>query len=106
MEHEVSHSNPGFGKNTNGLGLFIVALSLVVLALAAYWFWHGAKAEESWYRFEQTSAGHGESHEAAGGHDEHGNEAKTEAAPAVDSTHAGHDSTAAEKPAADSAAHH
>ncbi len=107
MEHEVSHSNPGFGKNTNGLGLFIVALSLVVMALAAYWFWHQGTAEDSWYRFENTapSAGHGENHEAAGGHEEKGAEAKSEAA-ATDSTHAGHDSTAAEKPAADSAAHH
>lgn len=104
MEHEVSHSNPGFGKNTNGLGLFIVALSLVVMALAAYWFWHKGSAEDSWYRFESTTQSAG--HEATGGHEEHGTEAKPEAAATADSTHAGHDSTAAEKPAADSAAHH
>lgn len=108
MEHEVSHSNPGFGKNTNGLGLFIVAISLVVLALAAYWFWHKGAAEDSWYRFENTtqSAGHGEGHEATSGHEEKGAEAKPEAAAVADSTKASHDSTAAEKPAADSAAHH
>jgi outer membrane protein OmpA-like peptidoglycan-associated protein len=70
MEHEVSHSNPGFGKNTNGLGLVIVALSLVVLALAAYWLWHKGAAENDWYRFEKTAnaeghEGHGEATSSA-----------------------------------------
>lgn len=107
MEHEASHSNPGFGQNTNGLGIVIVALSLVVIALLTFSFWHKGTAENNWYRFEQTApaAGHGEGHEAAGGHEAPKAEA---AAPAVadSAAHTGHDSTAAAKPAADSAAAH
>ena len=109
MEHEISHSSPGFGKNTNGMGIVLVAAVLVVFGLAAWNLWNSGATEKEWYRMENTAAAHGEAghgeHGAQGGHSE---EAHTAPA-AADSTAeapAAHDSThAAEAPAADSSAH-
>jgi outer membrane protein OmpA-like peptidoglycan-associated protein len=65
MEHEVSHTNPGFGKNTNGMGIAIVVLVAILLSLTAWWLWNGAQEEADHYRYKTVAAAHG-------GHDEHG----------------------------------
>ncbi|MCU0336146.1 MAG: hypothetical protein MUF62_14085 [Chitinophagaceae bacterium] len=72
MAQETSHTSPGFGRNTNGLGIVIIAVVLVVFALVGWNFWNKATAEQNWYRFENTNsghaghgAGHGAGHEAA-----------------------------------------
>lgn len=109
MEHEISHSSPGFGKNSGGFGIVIVAAVLVVLGLIAWNFWKDGSTEDSWYRFEKTEAAHGAGHGEAS-HDEHGGgatQSETPAAAVVDSVAApaSHDSTATETHSADSTAH-
>ncbi|QGW29545.1 hypothetical protein [Phnomibacter ginsenosidimutans] len=88
MAHE-GHTSTGFGKNTNGLGLFIVAAVLVSFVLVAWGLWNKGAAEDNWYRFE---------HKEAAAHGEHG------AAPEVAHTAAATDSTA-HTHATDSTAH-
>jgi OOP family OmpA-OmpF porin len=83
MQHE-EHSQPaapGFGTNTNGLGIFIVAIVAVCLALFCWNYWKDASRETELYRWDASvkgGHGHGEGHEAAGHGEEH---ATTEAAP-------------------------
>lgn len=61
-EHN-SHSNPGFGKNTNGMGILIITLVFVVLTLTAFYFWKGGAEEYDHYRIEKKEAAHHEGHE-------------------------------------------
>lgn len=74
MAHEANsnHSSSGFGKNTGGLGIMIVAGVAVVLALMAWNLWNSGSAERNWYRLQSESAatsGHGDGHEnGAAGH--------------------------------------
>lgn len=68
MAHE-GHTSTGFGKNTNGLGLFIVAAVLVAFVLLAWGLWNKGTAEDNWYRFEhKEAAAHGEHGAAEEGH--------------------------------------
>jgi hypothetical protein len=50
-EHHTSHLAQGFGKNTNGLGVFIVAAVFVVIALFTWWLWNNDNKEADHYRF-------------------------------------------------------
>lgn len=63
MEHHAhtSHSAPGFGKNTNGLGIFIVAVIFVALGLASYYLWNNDNKQVQHYRLpaESSHAAHG-----------------------------------------------
>jgi outer membrane protein OmpA-like peptidoglycan-associated protein len=61
-EHETNHLAPGFGKNTNGAGIFLLGAIFVVLGLFVWWLWNNNHKEFDYYRIEN----------AAGGHDEHG----------------------------------
>lgn len=72
MEHESSHSSPGFGKNTNGFGIVIIAVVLVAFAMIMWALWNDGGTEANWYRLEKKeAASHGEAHgsEAAAGAD-------------------------------------
>ena len=99
MAHE-GHTSTGFGKNTNGLGLFIVAAVLVAFVLVAWGLWNKGAAEDHWYRFEhKEAAAHGEhgaapeaSHAPAATTDStaHTHAADSTAAPVADSAHAAH----------------
>ncbi|HSK14223.1 MAG TPA: hypothetical protein VK907_13475 [Phnomibacter sp.] len=55
-DHHTSHAAPGFGKNTNGLGIFIVAIIFVVLALFTWSLWNNNDMEAKHYRLEKTEA--------------------------------------------------
>lgn len=69
MAHGTSHSAPGFGKNSNGFGLVIIAAVLVVFALTAWWLWNEGGTENDWYRFEKkehAAESHADGHAAAG----------------------------------------
>jgi predicted negative regulator of RcsB-dependent stress response len=95
MAQETSHTSPGFGKNTNGLGIAIVVVVLVVFALVGWNFWKTGTAEQKWYRFENKAAGHeghGAGHAAAAPAAAVGD---SSAAPAADGTAAepAHDSS-------------
>ena len=62
-EHHTSHLAPGFGKNTNGMGIFIVAIVFVVLGIFAWTMWNSGNKEYEHYRLEKKEAG---------AHDDHG----------------------------------
>jgi hypothetical protein len=51
-EHHTSHLTPGFGKNTNGFGIFIVAAIFVGIALFTWHLWNNDHKEVDYYRFE------------------------------------------------------
>ena len=55
-EHHTSHMAPGFGKNTNGMGVFIVAVVFVAISLFTWWLWNNDHKAVDHYRFktEQT----------------------------------------------------
>lgn len=100
MQHESSHSSPGFGKNTNGFGIVIIAVVLVAFAIIMWALWNDGSTEASWYRLEKTeAAAHGEAHEPA---------EKVEIPAAMDSTEKAtiSDTAVVEKPATDSSAKH
>ncbi len=61
-EH-ISHDNPGFGKNTNGMGILIIAVVFVAITLAAFYFWKSGSAEYDHYRIEKKEAANHEGHE-------------------------------------------
>jgi OmpA-OmpF porin, OOP family len=61
-EHETNHLAPGFGKNTNGAGIFVLATIFVVLGLFVWWLWNNNHKEFDFYRIETSG----------GNHDEHG----------------------------------
>ncbi len=63
-EHHTSHEAPGFGKNTNGLGIFIVAVVFIVITLFTWWLWNNNHSEYAHYRLEGAAAPHS--------HGEHG----------------------------------
>ncbi|MCU0373841.1 MAG: hypothetical protein MUF24_00915 [Chitinophagaceae bacterium] len=68
MQHE-SHSNhnaPGFGKNTNGMGIFIVAIIFVVLGISTYYLWNSGNKEYEHYRIEKKAGSHSHSGHEAG----------------------------------------
>lgn len=73
MQHE-EHGHPKgsvFGRNSNGMGLFIVAVSAVLLALFCWNFWKSGSKELAHYRLQAAgsgheAAGHGDHHNAAG----------------------------------------
>ena len=46
---------PGFGTNTNGLGILIVAIAAVCLALFCWKFWNNAQREADLYRYPSTN---------------------------------------------------
>ena len=79
--HEHDHKPSAFGKNTTGIGLFLIAAIILLLILFGWNKWKGATAEADHYRWETTEAGH----DAHGGHDAHaaghGEPAHEEAAP-------------------------
>jgi outer membrane protein OmpA-like peptidoglycan-associated protein len=53
---------PGFGKNTNGLGIFIIAAIFVLIGLFAWWLWNNNNKYYKHYRVENSGiAGHGHS---------------------------------------------
>lgn len=62
----TTHSSPGFGRNSGGWGIFIVALVAVLLALLAWFFWHDGQKESDFYRLSGAGhAGHEEAHAGA-----------------------------------------
>ncbi len=63
-EHHTSHEAQGFGKNTNGLGIFIVAAIFIVIGLFTWWLWNNNHREFEYYRIEgaANTHGHGEEH--------------------------------------------
>lgn len=78
MDHETSHTSPGFGKNSNGFGLVIVAAVLVIFVLASWGMWNSGSTENEWYRFapaahaaegHEGQASHGETAETANAND-------------------------------------
>jgi outer membrane protein OmpA-like peptidoglycan-associated protein len=65
-EHHTSHMAPGFGKNTNGFGIFIIAAIFVMIGLFAWWLWNNNNKYYKHYRIENIAAsGHGHSHSEA-----------------------------------------
>jgi len=70
MQHEShsSHNAPGFGKNTNGMGIFIIALIFVVLGIAALNLWNSGNEEYEHYRIEKKEAAHSENNHKEGDH--------------------------------------
>jgi len=64
--NEHNHDNPGFGKNTNGLGILIITVVFVALSLSAWYFWNSATAEYNHYRVEKKEGGHKEGKAEAG----------------------------------------
>jgi hypothetical protein len=58
-EHHSSHSTPGFGKNTNGLGIFIIAAIFIGITLFTWNLWNNNHKELNHYRVEHTSPVHG-----------------------------------------------
>lgn len=64
-EHETNHLAPGFGKNTNGAGIFVLATIFVVLGLFVWWLWNNNHKEFDFYRIETSGANHDEH---GGGH--------------------------------------
>ncbi|HMP91920.1 MAG TPA: OmpA family protein [Phnomibacter sp.] len=67
-EQQTSHTNPGFGTNTGGWGIFIVALVAILLALIAWNFWNHGHKEYEHYRLTRTEGPdeHGGSHSTDG----------------------------------------
>lgn len=66
-EHHTSHLAPGFGKNTNGLGIFIIAIIFVMLGIFAWWLWNNDNKLYKHYRIESSghaTHGHGGSGES------------------------------------------
>lgn len=59
MQHEEQTSplSPGFGTNTNGLGILIVAVVAVSLALFCWDIWKDGSKEAEHYRFPATTTG-------------------------------------------------
>jgi hypothetical protein len=104
MQHESSHSSPGFGKNTNGFGIVIIAVVLVSFALVAWALWNDGGTEKSWYRLDEKATA-----AKAEGHGEHEPAKKVETHATVDSTDAPTihgDSDDIEMPNADTSAKH
>jgi hypothetical protein len=68
MQHQShsSHNASGFGRNTNGLGIFIVATIFVVLGLLAFYLWNDGNKEYEHYRIEKKEANHDHSGHADG----------------------------------------
>jgi outer membrane protein OmpA-like peptidoglycan-associated protein len=50
QEVHHTHSNPGFGQNSSGLGVFIIALLAVVIIVGAWWLWNNDQTEMEYYR--------------------------------------------------------
>jgi outer membrane protein OmpA-like peptidoglycan-associated protein len=61
-EHHSSHNVPGFGKNTNGMGVFIVAAIFVIIGLFVWWLWNNNNREFDHYRIEQAGGSHDGGH--------------------------------------------
>jgi outer membrane protein OmpA-like peptidoglycan-associated protein len=57
-EHDTHHQAPGFGKNTNGVGIFFLATIFVVLGLFAWWLWNNNHKEFDFYRIENAAGSH------------------------------------------------
>lgn len=55
-EHETNHLAPGFGKNTNGAGIFLLAALFVAISLFVWWMWNNNSKEFNYYRVEQKTA--------------------------------------------------
>lgn len=65
MQHDSStgHVAPGFGKNSNGLGIFIIAAVFVGIALFCWHLWNNDRVEAKHYRLpaiEKKADGHGD----------------------------------------------
>lgn len=61
-EHHSSHNTPGFGKNTNGMGIFILTAIFVILTIFVLWLWNNNNREFEFYRIAQTSGEHTGAH--------------------------------------------
>jgi lipoprotein signal peptidase len=61
-EHDTNHEAPGFGKNTNGVGIFALAAFFVILGLFVWWMWNNNNRELDYYRIEKTSSAQTEAH--------------------------------------------
>jgi outer membrane protein OmpA-like peptidoglycan-associated protein len=66
-EHHSSHNAPGFGKNTNGMGIFIIAAIFVIIGIFVWWLWNNNNREFDFYRIEQAGGAHTEGHGGAHG---------------------------------------
>lgn len=72
-EHSTSHDAPGFGKNTNGLGIFIISLAFVAIALFTWCISNNNQREYKFYRLESKGgSGQHEGGNHGGGHNAHG----------------------------------
>ncbi len=54
----TSHNSPGFGRNTGGWGIVIIAATAVLLALLAWWLWNSGSKEVDHYRLSSAAHGH------------------------------------------------
>jgi hypothetical protein len=61
-DHASSHLAPGFGKNTNGMGIFIVAITFVLIGLFVWGLWNNNNKLYKHYRIEKTEVKHQEGH--------------------------------------------
>jgi hypothetical protein len=55
-EVHPSHGNPGFGKNSSGLGVFIIAILAVVIIVGTWWLWNNNDTETEYYRLPKQEA--------------------------------------------------
>jgi hypothetical protein len=58
-EHHTSHNAPGFGKNSNGLGILIIAVVFTGITLFTWWLWNNNHKELKHYRVENPAPAHG-----------------------------------------------
>jgi predicted negative regulator of RcsB-dependent stress response len=62
-EHHTSHLAPGFGKNTNGMGIFIIAVIFVLIGIFCWNLWNNNNQEFRHYRIEHADVkGHTKDH--------------------------------------------
>lgn len=85
----TNHQATGFGKNSTGLGVFLIAFTAVLLGLIGWNFWNNDAAENDHYRLpektsQQTNA-HGAAHSSVDTSKAHNHSTSTPA-PKEDST--------------------
>ena len=84
MDHNVQEAAPGFGKNTGGWGIVIVAAVAVLLALICWNFWKAGPKDADHYRYAaETHNAHGAEGGHGGAHEPAAHAAEKPATPAL-----------------------